>query len=472
MYLAVSALYTLFSTLDPQSVSQALAFYEAYPTTTEGRLALERAQALLGTDRDLASISSLFLSSAGNWSDAQLTLVESLGSHLANRRLKGYRVTSEEEVLTLAPEEIDLGIALILSQGGNPEMARQYSARLDWMALQVRAYLSSAPSPKEIIQAINTFLFEQQHIKFPPQSVFMKDIDRYTLLASVMDNHLGVCLGVTTVYLALAQRLELPLEIITPPGHIFVRYRNGDHVINIETTARGIHVPSESYLGVNTYRLPQRDMREVVGMTHVNQASVYLHSARHQEAKIAYEKAQQYMPNDGLVKELLGYACLFTGEVARGRALLQEICSLVPDYAIAGRRLAYEVLEGKVDLDGVQAIFSLVDDTRDSLLNKKKQLLAILEKYPEFSEGYLQLGVTWIQLGRSREALVALSRYHELYREDPQGAYYLAVLHHERQDDRRAWEYLAEAESIVAARLFSPQALQELKKELCLHCPL
>lgn len=471
MLVAVSALYALFSTLDPQSISQALAFYEAYPSTVEGERALQRAQSLLGTDVDLTTIAPLFASEGESWSEAQIALVESLGAGLANRSLKGYRATSEEEILQYNAEDIDLGIALILSQGGNLAMARQYSARLDWMALQVRAYLSDHPSPKELIQAINTFLFEQQHIKFPPQSVFMKDIDRYTLLASVMDNHLGVCLGVTTVYLAIAQRLSLPLEIITPPGHIFVRYREGNEVVNIETTARGIHVSSESYLGVNTYRLPQRNMKEVVGMTHVNQASVYLQSARHQEAKIAYEKAQRYLPDDGLVKELLGYACLFTGEEERGRALLREVCFFVPDYAIAGRRLAYEVLEGKVDLEGVQATFAFVDDTRESLLNKKKQLLTILEKYPDFSEGYLQLGVTWIQLGRGREALAALSRYHELYQDDPQGAYYLAVLHHERQDDRRAWEYLAEAESLVAKRLFSPQALKELKKELCLHCP-
>lgn len=476
LILGATALYTLFTTLDPSSVSQALAFYELYPDSPEGQLALERARHLLGTRGDIRDLTKALHHGPGTkepLTENELTIIEELGSRLANRKLKGYQATTEEEVLKLSEHEIDLGKALILSQSeqGDAALARDYSARLDLMALQVLATLPRRPSPADKIAAINHFLFEEMHIKFPPQSTFAKDIDRYTFLASVMDDHLGVCLGVTTVYLALAQRLDLPLEIITPPGHIFVRYREGKKVINIETTARGVDMPSEVYLGVNTCRLQERNMKEVVGMTHVNQASVYLHGGKYDKAKLAYEKALPYMNDDPFVEELLAYTYLFEGEELRGRWLLEKVKDHLPDHAVAGRVLARDYLEGKVNLEGIKAVFTLVDQTRESLLEKKEQLESVLARYPEFRDGHLQLGITWVQLGRAKEALTAFENYHMLNDRDPQAAYYLAVLNGERHDYRKSWDYLVEAETIVAERFFSPKALQELREELCLNCP-
>lgn len=474
---AASNLHTLYTTLDPKSVGQALAFYELYPTSTEGLEALSRAQQLLQTKMDLRYLASALNRLQGGHeqlSESELQLIEQLASHFPNRKLKGYHAKSEEEVLVLQSDQIDLGKALILSQTSSSDaeqLARNYSALIDLMALQIAAQLPSTATAEQKIAQINRFLFEQMHIRFPPHSVFAKEIDRYTFLASVMDDHLGVCLGVTALYLAIAQRLELPLEIITPPGHIFVRYREGKHVVNIETTARGVDLPSEVYLGVNTCRLAQRELKEVVGMTHVNQASVYLNSGNYALAKQSYEKALPYMPQDLFVTELFAYTCLFEGEEQRGRALLEKVRHYVPDHAIGGRVLADDYLNGKVDLEGIRAVFTLVDETRESLLKKKTSLEQTLAKCPEFRDGYLQLGITWIQLNRSKEAIAAFSRYHELNTRDPQAAYYLAVLHGERHDYRRSWEYLVEAENLVAERLFCPRALRELRDELCANCP-
>jgi hypothetical protein len=53
----------------------------------------------------------------------------------------------------------------------------------------------------------------------------------------------------------------------------------------------------------------------------------------------------------------------------------------------------------------------------------------ILDHCPYFADDYFQLGITWVQLGRHKEALHAFSRYKDLHPEDPQGPYYLAILH-------------------------------------------
>ena len=51
-----------------------------------------------------------------------------------------------------------------------------------------------------------------------------------------MDNTKGNCLGYTTLYLALAERLSLPLFAVTLPYHVFVRYGDGVYQKDIECT--------------------------------------------------------------------------------------------------------------------------------------------------------------------------------------------------------------------------------------------
>lgn len=375
-FLQASPVRPIYNSLDPQSASQALAFYELYPLTEEGGAALARAAQLLevptkDTVLSLTNLINRLKGASQELIEEEIGLIEELASHLPNRKLKGYRAVTEEEVISLPSEEIDLGMGLILSQmEGESEhsffQARSYSAMLDLMAIQILARLPEGATPQEKIQETNRFIFDQMHFRFPPHSVYAENIDLYTFLPSVMDNHLGVCLGVTALYLAIAQRIDLPLEIITPPGHIYVRYREGEKILNIETTARGVHYPDETYLSLNNTVLEVRNIKEVIGMTHVNQASTYLYKGEYQKAVKAYEKANPYMPGDDLINELLGYSYLLTGQKEKGEALLKNIGeglhSIPEDY-----------LAGKVDLEGIEAVFMLVDEKRDSILAKQKK---------------------------------------------------------------------------------------------------
>jgi len=468
------ATVALFNSLDPSSVLQTLAYYDLYPEHTPS---LQRAMDLLhASSKEEVDVATTALNRASEQlSEYEVHLIERLASHLPNRQLKGYYAKSENEIFACSSDEIDLGMALLLSQLDGKEdahfQARSYSAMLDLMALQILARLPEEATHIEKIQETNRFIFDQMHFRFPPHSVYAEQIDLYTFLPSVMDNHLGVCLGVTALYLAIAQRIDLPLEIITPPGHIYIRYRDGDKITNIETTARGVNPPSEMYLSVNTRSLTQRPLKEVIGMTHVNQASTYLHAHKYEQAVAAYEKAQPYMPDDALVKELLGYSYLFTGKKEEGEALLRQIEGHIPGEAVVQHGITEDYLAGKVNLEGIQAVFTRVDETRDSILEKQKELQKILNDYPDFREGISQLAVTWIQLNRYKEAIAVLKRYDALDSHNPITSYYLAVLHGERHDFKTCWHYLKQAESITAMRDFSPKALQELRRTLILHCP-
>ena len=481
------SLKTLYSSLDPLSLSQYLAFYELYPDTPEGKAALERAWKLLRQGTNSSEIADLSLPKIDiqpivslvtrqpsdapvKLSEEELAIVEKLGSHFPNRKLKGCSVWTKEEVLALPPEEIDLGRGLLMNQFDDSKTlkddVRQYEAVLDLMALQIFVRLPENASSEQKIRAINHFIFQEMQFRFPPHALHAKDIDLYTFLPSVLDSRQGVCLGVSILYLCLAQRLDLSLEIITPPGHIYVRYVNGDNVINIETTARGINLPSEVYLGIDTRKLQLRNIKEVIGMAFTNQASVFWSKQDYDKAISLYEKARPYLPNDPWLDLLQGINYLIVGKISEGKTLLKHLQRFTFDHAVSAETLADDYLGGNIDVAGIKSIFLPVDETRNSVLEKQEELKKILHKYPRFRAGLLQLAVTYLQLGRSKEAQEILERYHAIDRNSSVIEYYLAAICIERFDFNQAWKYYKNAEAITVARNHQPKALKALRAHL------
>lgn len=479
-------LQTLYYTLDPSSISKHLAFYELYPDTEEGKAALSHAWKLLGGDtleelRELQlptiDLTKLLHALTKNPLDTpvilnqeQLKLIQNLGKTLSHHALNGSTVFTKQETLSLPPEQIDLARGLLIDElEGDPlaqEKILQYEALLDLMALQIRARLPKEASPLHKLHAMNDFIFYEMQFRFPPHSIYAKDIDLYTFLPSVLDNREGVCLGVCILYLSLAQRLDLPLEIITPPGHIYVRYHDQDHLINIETTARGIDLPSDTYLSIHTRKLKPRTLKEVIGMAFMNQAAVFLGKEDYTKAAQLYEKASSYLSNDPFLKMLQGCAYLFTGKKKEGMALLKAVGNTPFDEAVSPETIPEDLLKKKVDPEGVKLLFLPVDETRESILKKQQELQRTLKKYPHFRAGIFMLATTWLQLGRNQEALDLLKTYHKI---DPSNAtveYYLAALSAERLSYQEAWLFLKNAEKLTQERDHHPKVLKGLKAHL------
>ncbi|MFI5333987.1 MAG: transglutaminase family protein [Chlamydiales bacterium] len=485
-------LLSLFNSLDPLSITQHLAFYELYPKTDLGDKALRRAWTLLNGGKevdgkenlpypkfDLQAIISLVTRQSfdppAELSDAQISLIEKLGESLHNRKLKGHTVWKEEELTPLGSDEIDLARALLLSQFADAKdplfSIRQYEANLDLMALQIRARLPSHATADQKIREINRFIFQEMQFRFPPHSLYAKDIDLYTFLPSVLDSRQGVCLGVSILYLTLAQRLDLPLEIITPPGHIFLRCETTETPLNIETTARGIHLPDETYLGINTRKLERRSLREVIGLAFLNQASVFWGKEDYTTTVTLYEKALIFLPDDLLLKTFLGLNYLFVGKKAQGKELLKQVQHVTFDHEVSHDTIADDYLNGKVDAEGIKVIFLPVDENRASILEKQKKIQKVLARYPRFRAGLLQLATSWLQLGRGSEALSILEKYHSI---DPTSSiveYYLSLVSLQRMDFLQAWEFLHTTEKITNARNHHPKALKGLRNQLKRQCP-
>lgn len=487
-------LRALYNSLDPSSLAQHLALYELYPQSSEGQQALQDTYRLLtGNQNGITSPISIptSLSSSINsivglvnknpntpapdLNDAELAIIDKFAGRLFNRHLAGYQAPSEEYILTLSSDQIDLGRAILLTQLGNEadvlRKIKSYEATIDLMALQILTKISFESSPAHKIRAINRFIFEEMGFRFPPHSSYAKDVDLYTFLPSVLDSRRGVCLGVSILYICLAQRLNLNLQMVTPPGHIFVRWHQGDQVINIETTARGIHLPDEKYLGVDTLSLQQRNVKEVVGLAHFNQASVFWERNQHDKALASYNKALPYLPEDKLLIKLMGLNTLLKGDIDRGKGLLQQVVNYIPEDAVSKDTIAEDFLNGNVDVDGIKAIFMHVDEKRESILAKRQAIEAAIDKNPKCREAYFSLAGAWLQLHRTSEALEALSRYHALDATNATVEYYLAALHTERLDYNNAWKHFRIAEALTKQRNHNPEALLELRKALTRQCP-
>ncbi len=476
-----------FHAIDPKSVAQNFAFYELYPETKEGRDALVRAWNLLSLGSEnkeeilpdlpkidiqpLISLINYQSSNPPDLSQDQFSLIRKLASHLKNRKLKGYGMWDEKEILALEPKEIDLSRALFLAQYGTSDEAKKkiefYEAAIDLMALQILAHLSPNPKPLDIIRTMNDFIFHELRFRFPPHSLYAKDIDLYTFLPSVIDSRKGVCLGVSILYLCLAQRIDLSLEAITPPGHIYVRYKEKEgEERNIETTARGIHVPSSMYMGMEAKKLQVRDIKEVIGLAFINQASVSWMREDYQTAVNLYEKALPYLPKDYLLKLLLGYNYLFVGKEKEGKALLKEIKDAIPEHALQSDNVTEDYLAGKTDAESMKVLFLPVDETRESIIAKQKKLESILVKYPQFRAALLSLASSHMQLGREKEALQVLKFYHAVDDKDPVVNYYLAAIYLQRYDYEESWKHLEQAEKILKEKHHSAEPLKQVRRAL------
>jgi tetratricopeptide (TPR) repeat protein len=480
----------LYSSLSPSSIPQHLAFYQLYPNSPYGEKALSDSWALLGkgspagSRRTNSEMLSHFPELTGAivalinqkendeviLSESEINLIEQFSFFLPNRKLKGSQVRSAAEVIALPPEEIDLARGLFLSLLENtPEgwqKMRSFEALLDLMALQVLAKLPFNASPKEKIKAMNELVFFEMGYRFPPQSLSTKDIDVYTFLPTVLNSRKGVCLGVSILYLCLAQRLDLPLEMVTPPGHIYVRYKSDDDEINIETTCRGVHVDSDYYLSIDTCSLEQQNIKQVIALAYINQASVFLGTGKYDLAEEAYKKALPYYPDHSVLHRFLGLSLCLNGKEEEGREFLTRSLEKKSEHQISPDTLAEDYLNGHINAQGVARFVTHVESNRAAILEEKQAYEKILQEFPLFRSGWLGLAGTWLELGNERQALKALEAYHEIDQGSATVEFYLANLYAKRLDFEKGWDRLCRCEKITQTRDYIPEELRDFREQL------
>ena len=203
----------------------------------------------------------------------------------------------------------------------------------------------------------------------------------------------------------------------------------------------------------------------------MNQAAVAWHREDPKAAISLYEKGLKFLPGDPLLQTFLGFQYLFNGETARGRKLLEHVQTLKSDTNDSLDTITEDYLTGKANAEGIQAIFREVNETRNSILEKQKELETILKAYPKFRGGVFHLAVTYLQLGREKEAIPVLERYMNLDPTNPTVCYYLSALYAQRTNYKAAWKYLKATEALLAPKGTLPRTLADLRTNLLRSCP-
>jgi tetratricopeptide (TPR) repeat protein len=479
-----ASLATLYNRLDPTSISEHLTFYHLYKETKEGQMAHQVAASLLGCTLDEKNlINPNFTSNLAlmliapqeeilTLSENQLVLIENLARHFANRKLLGFRAEKEAHIIAMDPQEIDIGRATLLTQLGESEEAlltiRSYEAMLDLMALQIQARQTKTSTPESLIEAINQLIFYEMGFRFPPHTLSTQQIDQYTFLSSVLSSRHGVCLGVSILFLAIAQRLDLPLTILTPPGHIFVRYSQGQEERNIETTARGIHVSSKNYLSLETREIPQRNLKEVVGFVHFNCAGTYLGHQEYAKALEAYKKAEPYLKHDPLFLELKGFT---HGLVGEEELAWQELQKAEQIYGTCQdkQRLLEDILQKRLPLSSIKAFLQPSKEKRAEIVEQKKELEKIRESYPDARTPLYQLALLSLSLQNHSDAMDLILEYRRKAPLDPLGCMISVELSIDRLDYEGAKKELACLEILISDHPCKKELIRGIQRKLAVQ---
>ncbi|MGZ8473485.1 MAG: tetratricopeptide repeat protein [Candidatus Deferrimicrobiaceae bacterium] len=266
----------------------------------------------------------------------------------------------------LPDEEIPLGKTLILASSlvgaeltGVPVDPAAVDKEITRLAEKIRPALRDRSDPRAVIAALNRFLFVEEGFSYDRVS---GNTDNY-LLDRVLGRKQGNCLGLTALYLLLAERLSLPLRGVYVPSHCFVRYEGDGVRINIETGEKGADRKDEIY---------SRDF----GLTG---RGPYLRSLGNKEMIAVYLKS-------------LGASCSRKGMEDRALRLYREAAVFSP---------------GLPD-----AYFNTgVSFQKKGLLDEAiGQYRRALELDPDFAVARDNLGVALAKKGRYREALAEVRK--------------------------------------------------------------
>jgi len=135
--------------------------------------------------------------------------------------------------------ELSLAVAREIYHDLDGAKAAVFMKDLDALTERVRESIKTAQSAQEKVARANAVLFQDLGLKCAESTPPEQEVPDYYFPHSTLANKKGVCLGLTTLYLCVAERVGLPMRGVHAPQHIFVRYDDGNSRVNVETTDGG-----------------------------------------------------------------------------------------------------------------------------------------------------------------------------------------------------------------------------------------
>jgi len=127
--------------------------------------------------------------------------------------------------------------ALLIAKDEYPELdTSAYESQLHSYSQKLRGLLGNADSEAAQLQGINRFLFDELGFSGDDKNYYDP---RNSYLNDVLDRRLGNPISLAVVQIELAQRLGVPLQGISFPGHFLVRMPLEEGIVVLDPYQKG-----------------------------------------------------------------------------------------------------------------------------------------------------------------------------------------------------------------------------------------
>jgi tetratricopeptide (TPR) repeat protein len=192
---------------------------------------------------------------------------------------------------------------------------------------------------------------------------------RDSIFTSALLKHRGNCASTALLYYLIGQELKLPIVMVFAPGHAFVRWDDGNTVINIETTNKGLANSQDELM--KRFDLSEEDLepnrflltlssQQIRARLRSLWASVLFSLERRDEAHKILESVRPIDPNcpDLLLRE--AEFLMQEGQIDKARAIYKTISEVASGpWAKVSAKLAYaHYLETRGNFDEALELLS------------------------------------------------------------------------------------------------------------------
>lgn len=222
---------------------------------------------------------------------------------------------------------------------------------LDRLAQRIRGEIAGRRDPESIVSAMNAVVFGDAKFAYDPVA---GNPENY-LLDRVLEKKQGNCLGMTVLYVALGERLGIPLRGVYVPSHCFARFDDGETRINIEMGKGGAAWDDARYaklfnLSEGRPYLRSLDRNEMIGVYLKSLGAACGRKEMDSEAFRLYDEAARYYPGLPDVYYNAGVLLMREGKVEEAIAQYRRALALDPQHASIRNNLGAALArQGRID---------------------------------------------------------------------------------------------------------------------------
>lgn len=306
----------------------------------------------------------------------------------------------------------------------------------------LRGQIKKGMRPEDVIKLINNELFSKNGFKYEKS---LDNID-FALLPSVIAKKRGNCIGLSSLYAVIGEKIGFPLFAAIAPTHLFVMFNDGSKKLNIETADDGnihdnleyierFHIPTSR---IDKVYLRPLDKKQTVALIKSNIAVALIKKGKNDEAIALNAMAIKDLADDPGIRSNLAVAYSNKGHPSEAIEQLKIAISLYPENIWYHLNLAEIYTDNKQDAlaAGEYRAALAVDPRLDSVDIKSRNSI-----FSHALGAFQKAGEIYFKSKKYDEALEVWSDYLTIHESDPDIQNNVAIILYLKQDYKGAMEH-------------------------------